>query len=436
MSTDVVTYKSVSDAIIRRCGMDPLSDSAQDTARSICEHVNERMETIWPLSWPQFSRTEQRAFRQLWYDDHAYYKSDADGYPDEFYWLDNETYYQVNPDAPTDPPMGTLPSDANYFIVLENVTPFISATQANQRQIGNVLGVYPSDPSFHLNGCNDISGQLYVDPVWKNPCNCRALSFRPTSKGILVTGSRPATVFVWYRPPIPQFTAVPFIPGKDYVAGERVYYPATGHCYRALAPNVNHLPTETVYWTVEILPKIFAKYIKAGAFADSMRDWKANAGPDIQMRMGLASMADQEAEAAFEREMDKLSAAGRKSPQTWGRYGARQGEPWNGDRVQYLSNKIILEGYLPPPVPVIGTVWEYHPEIVSETGDEPALASISTVDKAPGSRIDIAIVPPGGVSRQQRSYFIHAGVADPDDPGQIAPRDYDPITNQKYLARI
>jgi len=72
------------------------------------------------------------------------------------------------------------------------------------------------------------------------------------------------------------------------------------------------------------------------------------------------------------------------------------------------------------------TVFAYLPNIVSLTGTSPALDEVATVGLQPNSRRDVYI---GGIGR---AWYLVSGAADGSDPGQLAPLDYNAVTNDVH----
>jgi hypothetical protein len=99
-----------------------------------------------------------------------------------------------------------------------------------------------------------------------------------------------------------------------------------------------------------------------------------------------------------------------------------------------LKEPVIIEqvtalGAGPPPtnggsISDVG-LW-YRPEI----GDDVALAAWPTAGHEPNSRIDVLYS--GGL----RAYRIVGGAANPADPGQVAPNDYNAFTNNVHWERM
>jgi len=423
-----------------------------DAQKTIARKASRRLKRAYDVwDWAEFTRTEERAFRSVWNDERQFRRDDGNGFPDEFYfnggivtdssgthYLDPD-YYRVLVDAPTDPPIGTAPSDDTYFETFVP-EPFIERDQTCRRSIGQVLGVYGADPSINGNGFTTE----------------RLLTFQPSERGVKVTGvydtwtgvvpnppvpSSPATVFVWYQLPPSQFTMIPYIAGKTYVRGDRVYFAppiGDGNCYRALASNSDP-PSNSTFWALEPVPETLAEYLEAGTYADTIKD-RINGEPIPPTAAADIAMAAEEAEECLRREIDKLAAQGQKhfyGSAKWLRWsGVWASQPWGGDKVVYLTDVCDSDMVFPPPFESPSVRRMYRPDIPSLRGPgQNALNTVPTTFLLIGSRIDIILSIQG--SRRGLSYELLAGPADPADlEGQVAPLDYDSVTNNKHWSLI
>jgi hypothetical protein len=80
--------------------------------------------------------------------------------------------------------------------------------------------------------------------------------------------------------------------------------------------------------------------------------------------------------------------------------------------------------------------WEYRTEIVSLRGPtEPSLAGLPTTSRTVGSLVQIILTVAGG-EREASSWELRGGVADPADPGDVAPLDYNLATNNKHWVKV
>src|SRR4030095_1964763 len=121
-------------------------------------------------------------------------------------------------------------------------------------------------------------------------------------------------VFVRYLIPAEQFTTFPYIPTRTYLRGDVVYLAAQGECYQALQIALNKDPvTETSYWRRCLMPEVLAQYVKAGAYADTLRETDTSGERDpvlLQIRGQNAALADAEAEDEINRQINRLQAQG------------------------------------------------------------------------------------------------------------------------------
>jgi hypothetical protein len=252
-----VSFQSVYEGVLSRHGLDPLAYTADhDTARAIANNITRRARKGWKTwDYPEFTRTEERAFRASWSATRQYKRMGSDLHrPDELYWpvAPYAGYYRVLTTANIDPPIGTPPTaNSPAYFELFTPEPYIERDQLDRNPIGEVLGVYSSDPSFETDCAISI-----------------ALPFRPSERGIRILGEgvSNATVFVWYQVPPPQFSKKPWAAGKSYLPGDIVFY--NGDCYSCIVANSADAPPNSSSWMLEPVPDTLAEYLVAGAYAD------------------------------------------------------------------------------------------------------------------------------------------------------------------------
>jgi hypothetical protein len=415
-----VPYQTVLDGVLRRRGIDPLGDDVtQDDLRGIVQHINKRIRFAWRIwDWPDLRRTEERAYRTIWSADKQFLLSNADGVPDELIWLDDMTYYRVkaNPIISGDPPPGTLPSDTDYFETFTPVDAYISLDQVCRRPIGMVFGIYKGNP--RLNGC----------------CST-GYDFRPSDKGIDVLGAGSASVFISYQLPPSKFSAVPYAHGRLYSTGSIVYFSVTGECYIALTDSAGILPSqESVWWRKIPFPEIFAQYVIAGAYADGLREAvfrNVENAAYIQVGQAAAQMAEAEAQALLEAEIDVYMAQGqvvyynfRNYYSRWPRIGnICVSQPWTGGDVTTLTEICETDPtyFVAPPAP--GVKWFYEPAIhhILTASGTPALQTYPVTHLAANSKIIIDVLTAGVYTQQ--TWRLFSGTADPLDSGQVQSPD-------------
>jgi hypothetical protein len=340
-----VTFQSIYEAVLIRHGFDPAGDAVtHDTARAIAEHITERAQTAWVMwPFPELTRTEERAYRQVWNSTVQYRRVGADGLADELYYMVDQKYYKVRADLSGDPPIGMPPTNTTYFALLDPVSTFVARDQRYKRPLGQTLGVYATNPS--LNGC----------------CS-HGLDFYPSEQGTRICNGPLTTVFIQHQFAEPQYTIKPYVQGKAYVKGDLVFYEATGECYRSFADNNDHIPTDTAFWSLIPVPAMFSTYLKEGAYADCLIE--TNPAGEDQIRLARAAAADKKATESIQGLIDDLMEQGQKFHYIKPRWGCHswsydgtlwwsQGrvchsDPWTGDRVYPLTDTLDT---MPPPVP-------------------------------------------------------------------------------------
>ena len=425
-----VLFSDVYYAILRRHVIDPLGDAMNhDTARNIARRINDRVRTVWTAyDWPQLTRTEERAYRRVWNNTTQYVLSNLEGLPDEVYYPPTQLYYQVGGDLGGSPPVGDLPTDTHYWHILQPVTMFVERDQPNMPPMGPVLGVYNSNPSVCNNG-------VYPPQI--------GLSFWPSERGITIRDGPVTTVFIQYWLPYPTYTFVPFILGKTYNPGDVVFNTADGNCYQCLMSTNVQAPPATGVWNLQVVPAIFDVYLDAGSFADSLTE-TFPPGSDAQTRAAQYAAAVDEADKSINGVVNDLAAGGHKHRYMrhswwhvswhydgtiqWPSTGWINSEPWTGNVVYLLSNLTALPA---PPVPLPpGATMIYLPQIVSLTSPEPSLKSYPTANLPVHTLVIITI------GNQEQTWRLDPGAADPTDPGQLAPLDYNPTTNSKFWRKV
>jgi hypothetical protein len=309
-------FGEVYDSILRRHGLDPLVQTEHDVLRAIVEHVNDRLETAWSYwEWPQLQLLQQRAFRTVWTNSIQFYQTNAEGIPDECYNPGDQLYYRVLTTALTDPPVGTLPTDTNYFEPFDLTDRYILLDQLNSTPIGDVVAIFDTDPRINANHY------------------ATKLPFRPMDREITVTwsGTGP-TVWVLFRISPANFSAVPYMTGKTYSQGDTIFHPTDRECYQANQDSPTGDPTaQPLQWTKVGFPSIFRRYVVAGAYADGLRetDPSENDPVKLQIRNTKIQIADAEADDYLQQEIDRLVTAGQVyrygdfNPVRWWRTHAR-----------------------------------------------------------------------------------------------------------------
>lgn len=286
-------------------------DFSKDIARQYTAFGNRHLKNSWEMfDWPELNITEERAFRNIWNSTKQFLRSDAGTAAGQLFYIPNMTYYDVRASAVIDPPVGTLPTNTTYFTPTDLTTfeRYIAYQQTCQREIGELMGIYHSNPNLWR-------------PCWNVPC----ISYKPNEKGIQVRTSNP-TVFVRYRVPPSVFTSEPWSQTSSYLKGHIVFWNSDGNCYKA-RQNVppGHIPSVTTYWSLVQLPDFLAQYVALKI--------AGNASEDVATRGAY----DNEALLVLSREVDKRIEQGQKWPtynlgfiNRYHRYDWIESLPWCG----------------------------------------------------------------------------------------------------------
>ena len=438
-----VTFQSVFDRVVRKLGRDPNAEIPQDAARAICDHINKRVDDIAPgWRWPEWELTEERAFRQIWNDTRQFAVVNSNGVPDEVFYLGdgyvpgnvstgvggafgpNSGYYQAGGTMTgIDPPVGTLPTDTNYWTPMTNVEQYIEYDQPCRRSIGMVRGVYKQNPAIS----NEIGN---------SGCQCAhfGLWYYPMEKGIKVRGTGNPTVFITYTMPIPQYSIVPHVDGKTYSRGDITFDPTTGECFQALSSTSDPVNLISSWRRVPFLAK-WATFVVEGAFSDALYEYDQGGNGELQAKAVLAERAETKAQEAFLKETDVLQAQGQKVQWRCFRYGRRYNGwcetlTWDGSAVSTITSDCQSDLGWVYPIPVIQPIsgFFYFQNVNSLKTTTPTLvATVLTASLLVGS---MAVISTG------QHFRLDSGAGDNTDPGQGQPGDYNALTNNKHWIEV
>jgi hypothetical protein len=277
--------KGILEPIAHHLGINPRQDMLVEDVASWTAFANLNLQTFlesWP--WPEWTITEERAFRPVWNAGDQYHKATADAAADEFYYLTTPGYYRVKAAAPSDPPAGTQPTNATYFEPFTLTDRYIATKQRCRRELGEVLGVYPGNPRTTCGGGGSVR---------------RGLPYRPSEKGIDVcTGLD--TVWVHHKLIPPVFSAELYEPQRVYQRGEVVFWAADGEVYRSRKPADFYQDPASGYWYKISFPGFAAQYVIFKSASDACDD------------AAKAAKLEAMAEAALGREIDKRQAQGQR----------------------------------------------------------------------------------------------------------------------------
>ncbi len=277
-------------------GIDPdSSDLNNDHAAAWTSFINRYVRQGWEAwDFPELDVTEERAFRPIWSSSKQFRRVGLNnGQPDELLYIPdlvagNNPYYQVLSTAPTDPPVGTLPTNTTYFQPLVLVDKYIAYDQQCRQTIGRVIGIYGSNPRMFTNSSGVKT-------------SFRRLSYKPSEKGIDVHHTAKYTVWVKFQMVPSQFTSKQYSSTTTYNKGDLAYDPTTGNVYRAVVVTTNNPPGSSS-WMVVPLPytlQLFAIYAAASC-----------ASEDIVEQQNLMGKAQE----CLGREIDKLIEQGQRFP--------------------------------------------------------------------------------------------------------------------------
>lgn len=154
---------------------------------------------------------------------------------------------------------------------------YVDLNEAGKTPIGRPLKVYLRDP-------NSVNGLFHSYFKWN-------------ASGIHVGFSHGLTVWVKFVGRAPEFGWSVRDDTVTYSAGQVVYDPTSGDCYKSLVNNnQGHALTENDYWTVVEFPYALVGPVVRGAYSMFLRE------------DGQASKADKEEEAALNEVMQRAQS--------------------------------------------------------------------------------------------------------------------------------
>jgi hypothetical protein len=129
-----VSLQSVLNGVYARMGMDITGTIPAHTVAAYVEYVNAALREGWErYPWPWAVLVEQREYRA------TYSNSTAYAIGDEVFY--SGSYYRA-----TAAGTGNLPTDTNFWGVATDLVKTISLDQVGETPIGEVLGVYATNP--------------------------------------------------------------------------------------------------------------------------------------------------------------------------------------------------------------------------------------------------------------------------------------------------
>ena len=436
-------YFEVWKRVVGRHGLDPDGDQIpKPTARAIDRGINRRTRLAWRAwDWPDFSVTEERAYRQTWSSTKQYYRANPiSGLPDDVFFIPAIGYFTVNIIVDSDPPIGTPPvtppytqpftysldgTGNPYYVLTAPLDAYVSFDQICKLSIGRVIGIYKTNP--RLDGFKH-SG----------------ISFRPTENGIDLFQVSTPTIFVKHLPAPSKFTHVPFVAGKVYNSGDIVFYDVTGECYLSFVDGHTTSPPNPGFWRVMYMPEVLSHAVEAGAYADCLRESHPADKELAQVAMQNAQLAEQEYKDLLQAEIDVFMAMGQRHsyqqhrpPRRWLRSGVIQSPVWTPDFVTTLTETCTHDGMYPTPAPGPAPfgMWEFHNEIVAlkASTNSPSLDELVTVGRVVESVVEIVIPVGPSNTKVRQTWQLIFGAANPSDPGAVSPLDYNSSSPKQWV---
>lgn len=241
--------------------------------------INRRAREQWRKWW----------WNQIMHAELRYYRADyAAG---TTYAEDDEVYYEGTYYRALGATTGNLPTNVTYWTPVTSLDAYILLEQAGQRAIGEVR-------------------QLSID----NPLVVRAprvCPFRLSGTRIWVMGEAvPASVYVWFREPVPTWIGDDFSATATYAAGQVVFYTGTGADYEGdywecqATTSAGEDPEDTpAKWARVAFPAWLRESVAQAAYADFLRQ---DGNPEV------ARLEDAEAQRLLIQAIRNDSAAQRQ----------------------------------------------------------------------------------------------------------------------------
>lgn len=239
-----VPFKKVLHGAAWRRGLEPDVNLTTNQAGALTESINSAVrEGLEKYNFPEFDRTERRAYRDAWDAGTAYVVDD------EVYNEDDDTYYvAILGGTNHQPPNATYWEEAG-----DDFMRYVELEQTGQTKIGQVWNLFKENPST-----SRTPGEL---------------GFDLSNHGIEPVVGAPNRVYVHFQLRPPEFTSTPWDSAATYEVDDLVYYPTTGECYIAILAGSNKNPEiQTTYWRKVDFPYVLAEFAKLYAVADSLNE--------------------------------------------------------------------------------------------------------------------------------------------------------------------
>jgi hypothetical protein len=268
-----VRLQQLLDSITARAGIDPnLPENARRGAL-VMDYVQEAVNYAWTFfDWPEINHIEERIVLGAGFAEGGYtYESDYSGTIsyigraiegstfDQAVWrikrvTTNAAGAALNIDTALNVAWNNRLT-ATYVEDSQNSPsteiPYVLLYSEGRTPIGSVSAVYASNPDTSL---------------------AYSLKFSVTEDRLLITDTTytGGNVYISFTEPVPEFTIASYDAKTAYALGDLVYHNPTGDCYRATLATVGNAPTNTGYWSKQVIPFFLSDYIKTSGLASIM----------------------------------------------------------------------------------------------------------------------------------------------------------------------
>ena len=237
-----VTFKSVYERVMRMVGLDP--DTTGITAGQkahIVDLINDRVRQGWEFDlWPELVTVESRPYRETWSATETYVTGD------EVYYATDGKYYEALADTTGEAPS----SSPAAWSEVSGLDPYYPFEPADATAIGEMLGIYRSDPRANADSVVSLAYTVDGTGIWVHDS---------------LRGGQ--TNWIKYRRRPPMFTLVAWSAGGSYTLGDVVYVASTGECYQAALSSAG-----AEVWVKLDMPYILQDFVVRAAAADYLRE--------------------------------------------------------------------------------------------------------------------------------------------------------------------
>jgi len=263
-----IPYRTVLEDVLGVAGY-PYDEASQGQLDIATNFINRHVRHGWEWGpWPEWTRSEYRAFAG------SYYAITAYGVGDVVYYGTTDTYYICTAISTSN-----LPTDISFWSEYTAYDKMIANEQPYERKLGRVYTVTRDNPYLKFRG------------------STKGFPHMMSSLGLFVPDCGLKRVWVLFSDRNPRFSAKPHSATQIYQAGDVVYYPGTedvdlfpdrGQCYVAV---VDSAGAET--WVIVEFPEVLHAYVVNKAGADMLRYYQQRELAVVFDELGQGQLLDE-----------------------------------------------------------------------------------------------------------------------------------------------